>query len=203
MSFSRAKRFGNVGYNFAKTAASKDGRKKIVAQAKKTSKRVAGNLGVLKKAACNSAQTKKNLESIKHLQEAIVTIAEKGAGALKEKKSMFGKVTQAGFQPVAAEIDCAAIEAKIQKGSIADAYRDQAHSVGALGMSEELAEGGLTEIADSMDNVTGIKRSNTTGGKTRRGRRRKRRKSRKKRRKSRKKRKSRRKRKRSRRRRRR
>ena len=199
MSFSRAKRFGNVGFNIAKTVASKDGRKKMVAQAKKTGKRVAGNLGVLKKAACNSAQTKKNLESIKHLQEAIVTIAEKGAGALKEKKSMFGKVTQAGFQPVAAEIDCAAIEAKIQSGSIAEAYRDQAHSVGALGMSEELAKGGLTDIANSMDKATGLERS---GGRTRRGRRRKRRKSRKKRRKS-KKRKSRRKRKRSRRRRRR
>ena len=199
MSFSRAKRFGNVGFNIAKTVASKDGRKKMVAQAKKTGKRVSGNIGVLKKAACNSAQTKKNLESIKHLQEAIVTIAEKGAGALKEKKSMFGKVTQAGFQPVAAEIDCAAIEAKIQSGSIAEAYRDQAHSVGALGMSEELAKGGLTDIANSMDKATGLERS---GGRTRRGRRRKRRKSRKKRRKS-KKRKSRRKRKRSRRRRRR
>ena len=199
--FSLGKKVGKVGLNVGKTLTSKEGREKMKTQLKKTGKRVAGNLGVLKKAACNSAQTKKNLESIKHLQEAIVTIAEKGPGALKQKKSMFGKVTQAGFQPVAAEIDCAAIEAKIQKGSIADAYRDQAHSVGAKGMSEELAEGGLNEIADSMDNVTGVNRSKL-GGKTRRGRRRKRRKSRKKRRKS-KKRKSRKKRKRSRRRRRR
>tara|TARA_B100000575_G_scaffold48614_1_gene35605 strand:- start:3983 stop:4591 length:609 start_codon:yes stop_codon:yes gene_type:complete len=201
--FKRIGKAANIGKEIGKTAMSKDGREKMKAQLKKTGKRVAGNLGVLKKAACNSAQTKKNLESIKHLQEAIVTIAEKGAGALKEKKSMFGKVTQAGFQPVAAEIDCAAIEKKIQEGSIADAYRTGAHSVGAKGVSEELAEGGLTEIADSVDNLTGVNRSRL-GGKTRRGRRRKRRKSRKKRRKSRKKRrKSRRKRKRSRRRRRR
>ena len=88
--FKRIGKAANIGKEIGKTAMSKDGREKMKAQLKKTGKRVAGNLGVLKKAACNSAQTKKNLESIKHLQEMLFETLSSKKSRLLKKCSLAG-----------------------------------------------------------------------------------------------------------------